>query len=402
MKVLAAPWRKRPVADGGDPCTHALVIGTSSYAHLPGPDEPLGTADGPTFGLGQAQTPATSAWAFANWLDASYNNPLTPLGTIRLLLSPSAAEQQQIPQLGALEPTVELPTRKNVSAALRAWRDDCRTNAGHVAILFVGGHGVQITKEDSLVLLQDFASPDQENLLSGALDVGSIRRAMCGATIAQDQYYFVDACRLRPGIFDDYATLEGALRLDVPNDPPPSVSPVFYGASSGTAALGEPGKGTLFCQALLDCLDLYAVEDPEMDGKWTVTPSSLYRALPKRVRERAEGLDASQKATSGGDIGEERPFHELPQPPNVPVTIGVDPAEAGPVSWAKLWFGTVPDPVVDHAALTQPLTKPLPAGLYSLEVTIDPATNPYRGTTHAIPLPVLPPKSAFTHRAVAP
>src|SRR5439155_22622024 len=71
VKILAAPWRKRPVAGGGDPCTHALVIGTSLYAHLPGPDEQLGPADGPTFGLGQTQTPATSAWAFASWLDAS-------------------------------------------------------------------------------------------------------------------------------------------------------------------------------------------------------------------------------------------------------------------------------------------------------------------------------------------
>ncbi|HET6478699.1 MAG TPA: hypothetical protein VFG35_01480 [Actinoplanes sp.] len=65
--------------------THALVIGVSAYDHLPS------VGAGP-FGLSQLGSTAIGAYRFAVWLRDHYRNPDAPLATIRLLLSPSAAE----------------------------------------------------------------------------------------------------------------------------------------------------------------------------------------------------------------------------------------------------------------------------------------------------------------------
>ena len=187
----------------------------------------------------QAKTPATSAFRFARWLDTTYNNPAAPLGTVRLLLSPSEFETANVPELGALPPEALPGTRDNVEQAVADWFADCGTNADNVAILYAGGHGIQMSPDDGgIVLLEDFAK--LPNVLDFSLDVGAVRKGMAGPTMAQRQFYFVDACRVRPEAAVRFQTLGTGVGLPNPFEGTPRVSAVYFAATPSTEALGRP------------------------------------------------------------------------------------------------------------------------------------------------------------------
>ena len=185
---MTEPWLKRDDVDG--PRTHALVLGVSAYEHL------VDGATGETFGLQPLRSAAASAWAFARWLADRYSPPSAPLATVRLLLAPSADETAQFPDL----PDVPAPTRANVEDALFAFKGDCSVRAEDVAIVYAAGHGVMLAKDEGgFVLLEDFADPNRP-ILANSLDVPSIRRGLAGPTVAQQQFFFIDACSVRPDV----------------------------------------------------------------------------------------------------------------------------------------------------------------------------------------------------------
>src|SRR3954447_25679412 len=104
---MAGAWvERREVLAGGRSCTHALVIGVSAYEYLTGAPAGLDIPVSDTFGLGQLRSAAASAWAFASWLADAQPPPGPPLGTIRLLLSPSAEEEAGVPGLRSRGPNV--------------------------------------------------------------------------------------------------------------------------------------------------------------------------------------------------------------------------------------------------------------------------------------------------------
>ncbi len=70
------------------PRLHAVIIAVSDYPHLNGGSGAL--ANDP-LGLSQLTTPGFTGQAIARWLLNDYNNPPCPLGSIEVLLSPSAA-----------------------------------------------------------------------------------------------------------------------------------------------------------------------------------------------------------------------------------------------------------------------------------------------------------------------
>lgn len=386
------PWiRRGPAANGGDgPCTHALVIGCSKYQFLTEDGSP-GTGAGETLGLRQVKTPATSAFRFARWLESDYNNPHAPLGTIRLLLSPSDFETANVAELAQL-PAEALPaTRANVKEAVDEWFTDCKTNSENAAILYASGHGIQISPDDgAIVLLEDFA--ENLSVLEGSLDVGAVRRGMAGPTMAQRQFYFIDACRVRPEAASRFRTL-GGQGVDLPNpfEGAPRVSAVYFAATPSTTALGEPGEGTLFVQALLECLDTALGVQPNAfaDGTWAVTSTTLLRELPNRVRELAAEHGDEQTPTVGGQL-EDVPFHVLSGRPRVPITLQIAPDTATACAVARL----VEPPNVDvfaGATFTPTITREVPAGHYLLSVKIQPPTPPFTDVEQFI-VAALPPK----------
>jgi hypothetical protein len=48
------------------------------------------------------------------------------------------------------------------------WRRDVRSHSGNIALLYVAGHGMQMTMEGGIVLLDDFADPKALTPLTGA------------------------------------------------------------------------------------------------------------------------------------------------------------------------------------------------------------------------------------------
>ncbi|MCU7876387.1 MAG: caspase family protein [Candidatus Thiodiazotropha sp. (ex Lucinoma borealis)] len=372
---MSEVWRTVGGEDANTPRTHALVIGTSHYVHLPDtPDQPVPDDGRVTLGLGQATTPATSALIFATWLDEKYHNPDAPIGTIRLLLSPSVDERGQVDSLAG--PDISRSSTTNVKAALRAWKRDCENNRDNVAILYVAGHGIQLTKDDSIVLLEDFADPN-ENILQCAMDIGSIWRGMNNAKAAKTQFYFVDACRIKPDLFKDYANNPVGVMLDEEDSGTITAAPIFFSAAPRSYALGEPGKGTLFCQALQDCLKSYGVDPPDTNNRWLVTTSSLLKRLPDRVSELARKWGEQQDAVPGG-LPVDVAFHVLKHPPDVPLRITLNPAIASAQASARLWDGLSRRTLFENVRFEPDLIREVPGGNYLLAVTFPQNQQNYR------------------------
>ena len=189
--------------------------------------------------------------------------------------------------------------------------------------------------DGGIVLLEDFAK--LPNVLDFSLDVGAVRKGMAGPTMAQRQFYFVDACRVRPEAAVRFQTLGTGVGLPNPFEGKPRVSAIYFAATPSTEALGAPGDGTLFVQALLECLDTaLGVDDHvQQDGSWAVTSTTLVRELPKRVRELADAAGEEQTATIGGQL-EDVPFHSLKEPPQVPITLTLAPDGAAACAVAAL------------------------------------------------------------------
>lgn len=385
------PWVKPDRPDSTAPCTHALVIGTSAYTYLPaqaGDVAPNGGCE--TLGLGQTTTPASSAFAFACWLRDHYRSPDAPLGSIRVLLSASPAEEAANADLAACAAAVPGTANDVVKDALAEWQRDCETSRDNVGVFYASGHGIQLSRDDSIVLTSDFARPNR-NVLEGAMDIGAIWRGMCSDRVPRRQYYFVDACRIKPDAFTAYETTPVGITLDEGDEAAAELVAIYFSAASRTAALGEPGKGTLFSQALLDCFSLHGVEPPDGDGNWAVSVTSLLKGLQVRVAERAAEHGEEQSAVVGGQI-RDKVFHVLDRAPEVPVTISLAPPDAAPLARGKLWNGLTGQVVFDDASFSPDLhDEAVPGGNYTLRVRFPADQNQYV-ERDGVPVPVLPPE----------
>ncbi len=370
----------------GVPVTHALVVGVSRYAHLPPPDADP-SEDPLKFGLVGATTPATGAFRFAKWLRDRFRPP-APLASVRLLLSPSDLELRDI-ELAAAAAQVESATTPLVRRALLDWLEACQQQPDGMAVLYLSGHGASQSKTDHLVLLEDFAA--DQLVMDYSVDVGKVHRGMAGPSLPRIQFFFIDACRIRPDAFNQYRTSGNGLGL--PEEwagEDNRAAPVYFSASPGTAALGEPGEGTLFSQALLHCLEGMAVDDfPDGEGRFRITESSLRIALEQRVADLADGYGEAQEVVVGGQV-RGSVLHYFEQPPELSVAIELRPGEAVPVAWADLWDRDREARILEDCRFElNPMTWTVPAGMYSLDVTIRPDTPPLQSKT-GLPIAVAP------------
>ena len=103
--------------------------------------------------------------------------------------------------------------------------------------------------------------------------------------------------------------------------------------------------------------------------------------------ELAAEHDADQTPTNGGTLGGVI-LHELPEPPQVEVSLSVDPDAAAPYCFATL-DNAADVTVLARSPLDPPLVATVPAGLYKLAVAIDPPDSgdpPYKETTRIFAL----------------
>ena len=267
-------------AHGTGPGVHAFIVGVSDYPFLPAAP----TAVQPHhYGIAPLTSAALGAFAFYKWLiDAQTELPL-PLVTCRLLLAPSQLERTNDPTIDAVG--AARPQLRNFLTDAAAWRTDASSSPDSIAIFYFAGHGVQRTKDDAVLLLEEFGDGIGGPLMNG-VDVKNLFYGMAPSParpqIANTQLYFIDACRNMPSIFTSFETLQPTQVFPVElSGQDNRRAPVFYASIAGTTALGLRGKQTLFSKAVVDCLLNDAADLQEINGqeRWVVSVHRLAKAL---------------------------------------------------------------------------------------------------------------------------
>jgi hypothetical protein len=158
-------------------------------------------------------------------------------------------------------------------------------------------------------------------------------------------------------------------------------APIFYAAIPGTVAYGLRGEQTLFSKALLECLCGAGAEATEEDQhgnvRWCVSVHSLDRALEATISALNAKLGADQEYTPGGSP-RDADICYLDRPPEVDVTVQVDPRQA--IDFGKLEIRDFRDqPIIELSPIIPyPWRRTLAAGNYKFNVLFDPPRTPYQ------------------------
>jgi len=365
----------------GQPGLHALIVGVSAYPHLPGG---TGTPAPDSFGMQQLSSSALTAYKMYRWLLERQRNLSVPFATCRLLLSPSPEEAPIKPELNSLADSCTLD---KFLTAVMDWRSDASSHKDNVTFFYFAGHGVQRSKGDQVLLLEDFGdgiggtftkAVNTKNIYNGM--VKSITRP----NMAQTQLYFVDACTITPSRFKLYEQMETSsvwnIELSGRDDRRASI---FYAAVPGSKAYALKGDQTTFSKALLACLNGAAGESEEMDGqqRWYVSIHSLARTLGDYIQESNQTTGAEQEFTLDG-MGGDTIILSLDSPPLVDFILELDPPEALPFTKIEVWndknelIGRLPAPLNPY-----PYPGKFPAGIYQIRAIIDPPNPSFVGTS---------------------
>lgn len=324
--------------------THVLIVGVGRYIHLNGGSSPIDN----TMGMGQLQSPPTSARAFANWIETKYNNLISPLGSVELLISDNTS--QVYTNRDRKELSIESATLNNVRDAFRNWADRCNSNLNNVAIFYFCGHGIE--KNNLALLLEDFGEYDG-NLFENAINFQANRLGMFTHCKAETQLYFIDACRNR----GDNATarIDGELgttftRGETNKDCENRLT--IMASDSGSAAYGRSTGTTLFTEALIQCLDkwgcdfyeedeLYANIDESIlgeqyrNGGWVIDIQYLFHSVEKTLKRLIrEDLRIQNSEASSQRCNYDMPpkgstiIHLRTDPIEIPISIDVRPHHA--------------------------------------------------------------------------
>lgn len=357
---------------------HALIVGVGAYPHLRDGTSPVGDP----WDMGQLTSTASSAYKVYEWLlkADSEGRLLAPLATCRVLLSPSPAEAR-------LAGVGSAASVQNLAKEATAWRDDCKTSRDNVAFLYFAGHGVQRTTEDAVLCLEEFREPGFGTLfhsVSLANIVGGMAPAPGFEDIARSQFYFVDACRVRPDKFSEFERMGTTDVFDVALAAKDDrCSPIFYAAISNQPALADASSQTLFSRAILDCLDGEAGDSLGEDSntglaQWGITVNSLNEQLSSyKIDQLNREFQAQQTYAPGGQF---RPgtICRLAAAPTVHFEVEMTPAAAS--QSCRLVLSQTNGPVyqVSPPMNPHPHQVDLPAGIYHLEITFDSADPTYR------------------------
>lgn len=356
-----------PAFGAGTPVTHALVIGVSDYPFLAGP----GASDfGAAFGMESLTSAARSASGIAAWLLGEFRKPEAPLATVRALFSPAPGEELHPGVVDALTAAggATPATREAVERALSGFKADCRSNPDNFAFVYIAGHGVQLTTSASVVLLHDFADPSHGEELVGAIDVAGCHQGLSGGPYPRHQVWFADACRQVPAVARRFETLVGALSASKPVGDV-EASALVLAAGPRETAFAEVGGTSLFSQALLWALRGGSAE-PSRDGDpgWWVRAGTLATDLQDRIDVLTAAHAVRQLVEP---VGRSAPVvvQRFPGPPECDVEVRLSPPDAAPPPTAHvLRNGNEEVPLPGG----WPLRGRLPAGLYLIDVDVQP------------------------------
>lgn len=256
------------------PRLHAFVIGVGDYPHLNGGSGLL-AAD--PLGLSQVTTPRYTAPAIAKWLLTKYNNAACELGSVEMLVSPSAPIAAPGGPMQA-----EAATKTNIDAAFARWVNRCSARSDNVAFFYFCGHG--IAKTAQYLLPEDFGDPSVPNRWKNCIDFDGMRSGMRKCA-AQTQLFFVDACRETPFGMLTQTNVSGDSLITADYSDTVNCSSAYYATTQGRPAYGPDDDVTYFGQAVLSCLN--GVAAMRKNGKWVVDTFSLSNALGQAMTQLA-------------------------------------------------------------------------------------------------------------------
>jgi hypothetical protein len=344
----------------------------------------------------------------ADWLVANRQSLSTPLKSLRVLTSPLPAEIEATPALSK-NPPAQLQTIRTVA---REWQQDAATSPDNATLFYFAGHGIQRSKGDSVLLLEDFLDPASSIDLERTIGVNNIYNGMGNfgrfPQLAKTQFYLIDACRmdldtLHLGDFE--AQEPTPLFMVERGGVDDRTAPIFFAAAAGKAAWNQTGVSTLFWQDLHACLNGQASEARSLGNgrkEWVVTVGQLNDSLCKMINRfnTARGLEMrSFNLDKFSASALSTTIRRLDKPPMVPCRIELLPEEAaGHVTL------TIDLPGVKEAA-TIPvdkarLTFEMEANIYRIGGSVDPAFKAsYRDPVPDF-LPIEPPFFNYQMRLV--
>lgn len=311
------------------PGLHALLIGVGRYpsASDPAPDRA-------EYRHPDLDAPAITAAAIARFLIEQQDSLTAPLHTVRLLASPTHLEISKDPSLTGLLAA----TRANVRNAAAAWQASAGRHRDGTTLFYFGGHGIQRSRGDAVLLLEDFLDPGGVTL-ERTIDLNNLYNAMAPSRtypdMAMTQFYFLDACRVSLPALEKLATTAIAPILEhFAENQDARLATKYFAAAPGTQTFCRTGGLTLFGEDLLACLVNDAGDSVRIDGAktWLVTVNSLAQALYRRNDLWNKKFSPSPKYNryfaldSETDLG--LALLRLEKPPKVRCRFRVAPSEA--------------------------------------------------------------------------
>jgi hypothetical protein len=382
----------------GTPGVHAFISGVSAYRHLPGyqprPGEAAPPAAANNYGLTQLTSASLSALRLARWLIGNADALKCPLASVRLLLSPQNGQPTMTdPNSGNL---VDRCSRAAFVQSAIDWRNDLIQHPDGIALFYFAGHGVQTTVTDSVLLADDFNDPAAGAPLNNAISTLNLYNGLTvhpsRPNIARSQFLFIDACRVMPSQFTQYQAMAAPpiwiVELSATGQ---RAAPVYYAAQSNTSAAALPNNATLFGMALIQCLenDAARLDDSEVVPRWTITSTSLYQALTKRLALLNRIYNGDQDIAVDGLSGDVV-LRTLNSPPRVDQAVGLDPTAAYSVTQVELLAASGASTPCPAPFVPNPCTLTVPAGYYTLKATVAPPAT-FRSSSRIVRVePLMP------------
>ena len=302
------------------PAVHILVIAVGKYPYL---DGGTGTIMEPNGGLGQLESPITSAETFCNWLRNEFTPRNLPIGSVEVLASVGG---NFFDHNGVAVQVIE-PTMQNVRRAARDWVARANQHEDSFALFYFCGHGVSSGIVHSL-LLEDFGEDVNDPFTTGAIDAAAFMDGV-GANGAKSQLFLIDACRtVGHTAFAHLGAQGGAPIISAkPNARLGIVEQACLWATSlGALAYGVVGQPSVFMSAMLHAMKGGGARQDDDDGSWFIDPETLKLSINHIIQRDPAFTSGTLQYASLDRVVKGLTVHRLLGNPSVPVKVNCVPA----------------------------------------------------------------------------